>query len=95
MGGGWKHRLCCALAAYPTNLPPTLNPPPADYGAGHTDSHPDGDVYYWIREGLEQTAMPAFGDKLTTEETWHLVNYVRRLSALAAQEQAEQSNQSQ
>lgn len=21
-GGGWKHKLCCALAAYPTNLPP-------------------------------------------------------------------------
>lgn len=76
-------------------IAPTLNPPPADYGAGHTDTHPDGDIYYWIREGLEQTAMPAFGDKLTTEETWHLVNYVRRLSALAAQEQAEQSNQSQ
>ena len=71
----------------------TLNPPPADYGAGHTDTHPDGDIYYWIREGVEQTAMPAFGDKFSTEETWHLVNYVRRLSALAAQEQAEQSNQ--
>ncbi len=76
-------------------IAPTLNPPPADYGAGHTDTHPDGDIYYWIREGVEQTAMPAFGDKLTIEETWHLVNYVRRLSALAAQEQAEQSNQSQ
>lgn len=70
-----------------------LSPPPADFGAGHTDIHPDGDIYYWVQEGVKDTAMPAFGDKVTTEETWHLVNYVRRLSALAAQEQAEQVNQ--
>ncbi|RMG98852.1 MAG: hypothetical protein D6706_06615 [Chloroflexi bacterium] len=59
----------------------TLNPPPADFAAGHTATHPDGDLYYWIREGIPDSAMPAFGDKFTKEETWHLVNYVRRLSA--------------
>ena len=69
-----------------------LNPPPADFGAGHTETHADGDLYYWIREGVEDSAMPAFGDKFTKEEAWHLVNYVRRLSALAAQEQALQGN---
>lgn len=72
-----------------------LNPPPADFGAGHTDTHPDGDLYYWIREGVDDTAMPAFSDRLSKEEAWHLVNYVRRLSALAAQEQAEQALQGQ
>ncbi len=64
-----------------------LSPPPADFGSGHTDTHPDGDLYYWIRNGIEETAMPPFEDELTNEETWHLVNYVRRLSATAAQMQ--------
>jgi mono/diheme cytochrome c family protein len=61
----------------------TLNPPPADFGSGHTDIHTDGDLYYWVREGIENTLMPAFGEQLTPEETWHLVNYVRRLAAQA------------
>ncbi|HSH01165.1 MAG TPA: CopD family protein [Anaerolineae bacterium] len=58
----------------------SLNPPPADFAAGHTETHPDGDLYYWIREGIEGTPMPAFGEQLTDEEIWHLVNYIRRLS---------------
>lgn len=63
----------------------SLNPPPANFGAGHTQTHPDGDLYYWIQTGIQGTAMPAFEDKISDDETWHLVNYVRRLSALAAQ----------
>lgn len=59
----------------------SLNPPPADFAAGHTETHPDGDLYYWILEGVADTQMPAFQDLLTDEEAWHLVNYVRRLSA--------------
>jgi mono/diheme cytochrome c family protein len=62
----------------------TLSPPPVDFTAGHTASHPDGDLYYWIRNGIENTAMPAFDDQLSSEETWHLVNYVRRLSVQSA-----------
>ena len=58
--------------------------PPPDFGSGHTDSHPDGDLYYWIRNGIEESPMPSFGDILSEEETWHLVNYVRRLSAQSA-----------
>ena len=59
----------------------SLNPPPADFAAGHTETHPDGDLYYWILQGVEETQMPAFEDRVTREEAWHLVNYVRRLSA--------------
>lgn len=58
----------------------TLSPPPADFAAGHTAIHTDGDLYYWILQGIEDTAMPAFGDQLTEEQAWNLVNYVRRLS---------------
>ncbi|MCA9973774.1 MAG: CopD family protein, partial [Anaerolineales bacterium] len=53
---------------------------PANFAAGHTATHSDGDLYYWILEGIADTPMPAFGEELTEEEAWHLVNYVRRLS---------------
>ncbi len=58
----------------------SLTPPPADFAAGHTATHTDGDLYFWILQGIEETPMPAFGDQLTEEQAWHLVNYVRRLS---------------
>jgi copper transport protein len=65
----------------------TLNPRPADFTAGHTEGHPDGDVFYWIQNGFPQSAMPAFKAALPDEDIWHLVNYVRRLSAQAASPQ--------
>ena len=58
----------------------SLSTQPVDFSAGHTETHPDGDLFYWIREGIEDTEMPAFGDQVTEEETWHLVNYIRRLN---------------
>ncbi|MCB8942355.1 MAG: CopD family protein, partial [Ardenticatenaceae bacterium] len=58
----------------------TFNPPPADFASGHTGTHPDGDLFYWIQNGIEDTPMPAFGEQFSREEMWHLVNYVRRLS---------------
>lgn len=64
----------------------SLPDPPADFGSGHTAIHPDGDLYYWIREGVVDSSMPAFGEQFSKDEMWHLVNYVRRLSALSSQE---------
>ena len=53
---------------------------PPDYGNGHLDIHTDGDIFYWIQNGISQgSPMPAFKDKLTDDQIWHLVNYVRRL----------------
>lgn len=62
----------------------SLNPPPADFASGHTATHPDGDLFYWILNGIEDTDMPAWDAKLDDEQVWHLVNYVRRLSAQGA-----------
>jgi copper transport protein len=59
----------------------SLNPPPADFSSGHTGTHPDGDLFYWIQNGIEGTPMPAFSENFSRDEIWHLVNYVRRLSA--------------
>ncbi|MCA9924414.1 MAG: copper resistance protein CopC [Anaerolineales bacterium] len=58
----------------------TLNPPPVDFTDGHTATHTDGDLFYWILQGVDGSAMPAFEETVTREQAWHLVNYVRRLS---------------
>lgn len=65
----------------------SLNPPPADFASGHTDTHPDGDLYYWILNGIDDTQMPPWEDEFSNDEVWHLVNYVRRLSAQGANPQ--------
>ncbi len=58
----------------------SLSIKPPDYGNGHLDIHTDGDIFYWIQNGISQgSPMPAFKDKLTDDEIWNLVNYVRRL----------------
>jgi copper transport protein len=55
-----------------------LSRPPADLTAAHVEIHPDGDLYWWIVDGIDP-AMPGFGDQLSDEDVWHLVNYVRSL----------------
>jgi copper transport protein len=53
-----------------------LDPPPADL-VTHVPLHPDGALFGYIQNGIPGTAMPALGDKLTNEEIWHIVNYIR------------------
>jgi mono/diheme cytochrome c family protein/uncharacterized membrane protein len=58
----------------------TLAIKPPDYGNGHLDIHTDGDIFYWIQNGISQgSPMPPFKAKLTDDQIWHVVNYVRRL----------------
>ena len=52
--------------------------PPSLVG-GHLNSHPDGDIYYWITNGLPG-GMPVWGTKLTDTERWELVNYLRSIN---------------
>jgi putative copper resistance protein D len=53
--------------------------PPADLRAAHTAHHTAGDLYWWITNGIPAGGMPAFGDRIATEERWDLVNVVRAL----------------
>jgi copper transport protein len=58
----------------------TLIPKPADL-ATHVPLHTDGQIFYFITNGFPGTAMPAWGNTLTEEQRWHLVNYLRTLAA--------------
>ena len=57
----------------------TLNPRPPDLRAHHVALHTAGDLFWWIGHGLRQ--MPAFADRLSPDERWDLINYLRALSA--------------
>lgn len=52
---------------------------PADLTASHTADHTPGDIFWWVTHGLG-LAMPAFGERLSVEERWDLVNFVRTLA---------------
>jgi mono/diheme cytochrome c family protein len=48
----------------------------------HLSDHSDGDLFYWISNGLPG-GMPAWSDRLSETERWHLVNYLRSLNGQA------------
>ncbi|HYI15032.1 MAG TPA: copper resistance protein CopC [Thermomicrobiales bacterium] len=60
-----------------------LEPPPANLTEPHVAVHTDGDLHWWITNGI-QPAMPAFGEDLTQDEIWNVINYVRSLSEPAS-----------
>jgi copper transport protein len=58
---------------------PSLVPRPADLTV-HAPMHTDGELFWWITNGLPGTAMPAFRNRLTEPERWHIVNFLRTLT---------------
>jgi putative copper export protein/mono/diheme cytochrome c family protein/peroxiredoxin len=60
---------------------PNLPRPPADLTAPHTAQHTAGDIFWWLTHGIPGSGMPGFGDTLSVEDRWDLINFVRALSA--------------
>jgi copper resistance protein D len=54
----------------------TLPVKPADLSAPHTALHTAGDLYWWITHGIEGSPMPAFGDALTDDDRWDMINFL-------------------
>ena len=55
--------------------------PPADLTAKHASDHTAGDLFWWVTHGIAGSAMPGFADRLTPEERWDVINFVRVLGA--------------
>lgn len=55
---------------------PRLDPEPADFRAEHVTSLSDGELFFIITNGIEDTAMIPF-NYLDEDQRWHLVNYIR------------------
>jgi putative copper export protein/mono/diheme cytochrome c family protein len=49
---------------------------PADLSAPHTALHTPGDLYWWITHGMAGTPMPGFGDVLTNDDRWDIINFL-------------------
>lgn len=52
---------------------------PGDLSGAMTQSHTDGALFYKISEGRKP--MPALGEKLSEDQRWAVVNYIRTLAA--------------
>ncbi len=84
--GGALYREHCAACHGPTGAGDgpagiRLPRPPADLRSGHTGQHTAGDLYWWISHGIPRGGMPPFGDRLTEEDRWDVINHVRALAA--------------
>jgi mono/diheme cytochrome c family protein len=71
-----------------TALGKGLFPPAPDMRAAATQSLGDGELFYVIEHGIRFTGMPAWGTGGTAGEnaSWHLVNFIRHLPTLTADE---------
>jgi len=58
-----------------------LKVPPADLTAAHVLDHSEGDIFWWLSAGIPESAMPGFADRLSADDRWDLVNWVRTLPA--------------
>jgi predicted CXXCH cytochrome family protein len=61
-------------------------PPPASLGPVASAKRADGELFYLIRNGIRNTAMP--GWQLPDQQTWQLVSYLRHLPLTASTEAA-------
>ncbi len=57
----------------------TLNPRPVNLQL-HVPQHPDGEIYYWITEGVAGTAMAPWREIIPERERWAVVHYLRALA---------------
>ncbi|MBI5030381.1 MAG: copper resistance protein CopC [Chloroflexi bacterium] len=54
-----------------------LNPKPFDLTV-HVPLHTDGELYWYVTNGIPQTAMPAWLETLSDDQRWQVVAYIRR-----------------
>ena len=55
-----------------------VRPPPLTGPGSHLDDHTDGDLHWWISNGMPG-GMPAWAGALSDEEIWHVINYLLSL----------------
>lgn len=61
-----------------------LRPRPADFRVHMAAGHTDAQLYTWIHDGVDGTAMPTFGNTLTSEQIWDVINYIRTFAPKAS-----------
>jgi putative copper resistance protein D len=59
---------------------------PADLTGKHLFHHSEGTLFWWVSHGISGTPMPGFADRLTKNQRWDVLNFLR------AQADAEHAN---
>ena len=74
-----------------TEMGRSLYPPAPDMRLAATQNLSDGELFYIIENGVKLTGMPAWGTGTPEgqRDSWHLVQFIRRLPALSDAELAE------
>ncbi|MCL4831181.1 MAG: c-type cytochrome [Caldilineaceae bacterium] len=54
-----------------------LNPKPADFSAEHVQVLSDGGLFWFITNGVPNSAMPPWGEVLSEQQRWEVVNFLR------------------
>ncbi len=54
-----------------------MDPKPANLWADHVQERPDGALFWTITHGVPESPMPAWGEVLSEEDRWNLVNFLR------------------
>ena len=53
----------------------TMNPRPFDLTV-HIPLHPEGEVFYFVSEGIPGTQMPAWKDQLSDTQRWQVIRFL-------------------
>lgn len=82
--GATLYTISCESCHGPNGIPDRtmaarMDPPPTNFTDPHTALHSDGQLFAWISEGIEPTMMTAYGDRLSDDEIWDIINYLRTL----------------
>ncbi len=60
----------------------------ADLTAGHLWDHPDGELFWWVGQGIAapngDPAMPGFAPRLSTDDRWAAIDFAKALNAGAS-----------
>jgi putative copper resistance protein D len=59
----------------------SITPRPGDLTGRRIADHTAGDLFWWLTHGVSGTSGHGFGDHLSSEQRWDIVNFVRTLSA--------------
>ncbi len=66
-------------------LAKTLAVPPANLTAEHLWMHSDGELYWWLTDGMKSPegvkVMPGFADVLDEDQRWAVIDYIRAHNA--------------
>src|SRR5215470_1371638 len=58
----------------------SITPRPADLAGRRIADHTAGDLFWWVSHGVSSISKHTFGDRLSLEQRWDIVNFVRTLS---------------